>query len=67
MGYYDIETGFSKLALEMRPADILLSDWGQDNLVSLEIKDWTTNARTYRSLNPFTGELIGDFVTATPE
>lgn len=67
VGYYDIETGFSKLALEMRPADILLSDWGQDNLVSLEIKDWTTNARTYRSLNPFTGELIGDFVTATPE
>lgn len=67
VGYYDIETGFSKIALAMRPADILLSDWGLDNLVSLEIKDWNTNSRTYRVLNPFTGELIGDTVTATPE
>ena len=66
VGYYDVETGFLKHALEARPADILLSDWGLDNLVSLEKKDWDTQSRTYRILNPFTGELIGDPVTPIP-
>lgn len=66
VGYHDIETGFHKYALETRQADIRLSDWGPDNLVSLEIRDWATNSRSYRILNPFTGELIGDPVTATP-
>ena len=67
VGYYDVETSFHKYALEVRPSDILLSDWGPDNLVSLEKKDWDTNSRSYRILNPFTGELIGDTVTATPK
>jgi hypothetical protein len=66
VGYYDVATNFIKYALEAAPRDILLSDWGQDNLVSLEEKDWGTNLRSYRSLNPFTGELIGDSITATP-
>ncbi|MGE5376983.1 MAG: hypothetical protein ACM3XO_18160 [Bacteroidota bacterium] len=66
VGYYDVETGYLKYALETRPADILISDWGPDNLVSLEKKDWDTNKKTYRILNPFTGELIGDPATATP-
>lgn len=66
VGYYDVETGYHKYALEARPSDILLTDWGPDNLVSLEKKDWDTNQKTYRILNPFTGELIGDTATATP-
>jgi hypothetical protein len=60
IGYYDIETGFLKHALDFQPADIILSDWGQDNLVSFEKRDWDTNSRSYRVLNPFTGELIGE-------
>ena len=66
VGYYDIETDFLKHALVAEQTDILLSDWGQDNLVSLEIKDWVTNSRTYRVLNPFSGDLIGSSITATP-
>jgi hypothetical protein len=66
VGYYDVETGFHKYALETIPADILISDWGPDNLVSLEKKDWSTKAKSYRILNPFTGELIGDRPAATP-
>jgi hypothetical protein len=60
VGYYDIATGFLKYALEADARDIIISEWGQDNLVSLEFRDWATNARTYRVLNPFTGELLGD-------
>jgi hypothetical protein len=66
VGYYDVETGFHKYALETIPADILISDWGPDNLVSLEKKDWDTQEKTYRILNPFTGELIGDRPAASP-
>lgn len=66
VGYYDINASFLKYALEVVPADILLSEWGQDNLVSLEIRDWTTNSRSYRVLNPFSGDLIGTSITATP-
>jgi hypothetical protein len=66
VGYYDVETGFHKYALETIPADILISDWGPDNLVSLEKKDWDTKEKTYRILNPFTGELIGDRPAASP-
>ena len=66
IGYYDIETGYLKLALDFIPADILLSDWGLDNLVSFEKKDWDSNTKTYRTLNPFTGELIGERPTAAP-
>lgn len=60
VGYYDIATGFLKYALEAAPRDIIISEWGQDNLVSLELRDWATNAKTNRVLNPFTGELLGD-------
>ena len=60
VGYYDIETSFLKIALEAEPRDILLLEWGRDNLVSLETKDWVTQQRTNRELNPFTGELTGD-------
>jgi hypothetical protein len=66
VGYYDVETGFHKYALEPIPADILISDWGPDNLVSLEKKDWDTKEKVYRILNPFTGELIGDRPSASP-
>ena len=65
IGYYDIETSYLKFALDYRPSDILISDWGPDNLVSFEKKDWDTNAKSYRTLNPFTGELIGERPTAT--
>lgn len=67
VGYYDIGARFLKYALAVEPADIILSEWGQDNLVSLERKDWDTNTRAYRVLNPFSGELIGSSITATPE
>ena len=67
VGYVDIATSFIKYALEAAPRDIILSDWGQDNLVSLEERDWETRLRSYRSLNPFSGELIGESITATPE
>jgi WD40 repeat protein len=66
VGYYDIDTNFLKYALEAEPRDIILSEWDQTNLVSLEEKDWVTHLRSYRVLNPFTGELIGDSITATP-
>jgi hypothetical protein len=66
VGYYDVETGFHKYALETIPADILIADWGPDNLVSLEKKDWDTKEKTYRILNPFTDELIGDRPAASP-
>ena len=66
VGYYDIETNFLKYALDVAPRYIIISNWGPDNLVSLEIKDWDTQQRSYRVLNPFTGELIGESITATP-
>jgi hypothetical protein len=66
VGYYDVETGFHKYALEPIPSDILISDWGPDNLVSLEKKDWDTKEKTYRILNPFTGDLIGERPAASP-
>lgn len=67
VGYYDVATGFSKYALDFQPADILILDWGPDNLVSIEKKDWDTNAKSYRTLNPFSGELIGSLLSPTPE
>jgi len=66
VGYYDIATTFLKNALEMEPSDIIIRDWGRENLVSLEMKDWDTHLRSYRSLNPFTGDLVGESITATP-
>lgn len=66
IGYFDVESGFHKYALEMRPADILITDWGLDNLVSFEKTDWDTQKKTYRVLNPFTNELIGEPVTPKP-
>jgi hypothetical protein len=66
VGYYDINTTFLKLALEMGPRDIILTDWGPDNMVSLEVKDWETQSRSYRLLNPFSGDLVGASITATP-
>jgi hypothetical protein len=67
VGYYDLATDYLKYALEVAPRDIILSKWGRDNLVSLEEKDWLTHLRAYRVLNPFTGELIGESITATPK
>src|SRR6266496_734031 len=66
VGYYDIATTFLKLSLEMAPRDIILTNWGRDNMVSLEVKDWETQSRFYQLLNPFTGDLIGASITATP-
>jgi hypothetical protein len=59
VGYYDIETNYLKHALVVEQADVIPLDWGLDNLVSIEIKDWVTKSSTYRQLNPFSGELIG--------
>ncbi|HSJ89053.1 MAG TPA: hypothetical protein VK909_17720 [Anaerolineales bacterium] len=67
VGYYDVATNFHKYALEVARRDILISDWGPQNLVSLEFKDWDTQQRSYGVLNPFTGDLIGESITATPE
>jgi hypothetical protein len=68
VGYYDVDINYLRYALDIAPRDIILSEWGRDNLVSLEIKDWQTQQREYRSLNPFTGELVGEVsITATPK
>jgi hypothetical protein len=66
VGYYDVNTSFLKLALEMGPRDIILTDWRRDNMVSLEVKDWETQSRSYQLLNPFSGDLISASITATP-
>lgn len=68
VSYFDVDLNFLRYALERAPRDIILLDWGRDNLVSLEIKDWETQQREYRSLNPFSGELVGNLpITATPK
>lgn len=67
VGYYDIETDFLKHALVLEQTDIRILDWGQDNLVSIEVIDRVTGSRTYRVLNPFSGELIGGPINATPD
>ena len=64
--YYDIDATFLKYAMDIAPRDIILSAWNRNNLVSLEEKDWETHQREYRVLNPFTGELEGESITATP-
>jgi hypothetical protein len=66
VAYYDMDITFFKLALDFAPRDIILSAWNRNNLVSLEELDWETHLREYRVLNPFTGELQGEFITATP-
>jgi len=66
VAYYDMEITFFKLALDIAPRDIVLSAWNRNNLVSLEEMDWETHLREYRVLNPFTGELEGERITATP-
>lgn len=66
VGYYDIATSFFKLALPLEPRDIILTGWRRDNLVSLEVKDWEMQSRSYALLNPFSGDLIGNSITATP-
>lgn len=66
VGYYDIAASYFKYALEVAPRNIILLEWGRNNLVSLEIKDWETQQRAYQALNPFSGELVGDLpITAT--
>lgn len=68
VGYFDVDLDFLRYALDPAPRDVILSDWGRNNLVALEIKDWETQQREYRTLNPFTGELVGDLsITATPK
>jgi hypothetical protein len=66
VAYYDMEATLFKLALAIEPRDIILSAWNRNNLVSLEEKDWATQQRAYRVLNPFSGELEGESITATP-
>ncbi len=66
VGYYDIATTFLKVVLDAEPRDIILRDWGRQNLVTMEVKDWQTQQRSYRLLNPFSGEVIGESITATP-
>lgn len=66
VSYFDVDLNFLRYALDLAPRDIILLDWGRDNLVSLEIKDWETQQREYRFLNPFTGDLVGNLpITAT--
>lgn len=67
IGYYDMATDYIKYALEVSPRDILINNWGRDNMVSFEERDWLTQSRSYRLLNPFTGDVIGESITATPK
>jgi len=56
--YFDIVTNTLKYVLRDEQSDLYMSLWDEDNLVSLEKKDWTTHLTSHWLLNPFTGELL---------
>lgn len=55
--YFDMDTNTLKYVLRDEPSDLYMSLWDENNLVSLEKKDWTTRLTSHWLLNPFTGEL----------
>jgi hypothetical protein len=55
--YFDIDTTTLKYVLRAEQSDLYMSLWGENNLVSLEKKDWMTHLTSHWLLNPFTGEL----------
>lgn len=55
--YFDMDTNTLKYVLRNEQSDLYLSLWDQNNLVSLEKKDWTTRLTSHWLLNPFIGEL----------
>lgn len=55
--FFDLENGNLKYVLQGERSDLLLTGWDQDNLVALQMKDWTTRRTSYWLLNPFTGAM----------
>jgi hypothetical protein len=55
--YFDVEANRLKYVLQDEPSDFYLTGWDENNLVSLERRDWTTRRRSSWLLNPFTAEL----------
>jgi hypothetical protein len=62
--YFDIETNTLKYVLRNEESDFYMSLWDENNLVSLEKRDWATHLTSDWLLNPFTGEMQP--VTSTP-
>jgi hypothetical protein len=63
--YFDVEANRLKYVLRDEQSDFYLSEWDQNNLVSLEQRDWKTRLRSNWLLNPFTAEM--QRVTSSPE
>lgn len=55
--YFDIDTNTLRYVLKDEQSDFYMSLWDENNLVSLEKRDWTTRLTSHWLLNPFTGEL----------
>ena len=55
--YFDVEANRLKYVIQDEQSDFYLSGWDQDNLVSLEQRDWKTRLRSNWLLNPFTAEM----------
>jgi dipeptidyl aminopeptidase/acylaminoacyl peptidase len=63
--YFDVEANKLKYVLREEQSDVYLSRWDQNNLVSLQKRDWKTHLTSDWLLNPFTGEL--QRATSSPE
>ena len=67
IGYFDMETGFHKYVITDEQSDLLITAWGENNLVSVQKTDWTTHLKSDWELNPFSGEqFLAARATATP-
>lgn len=55
--YFDIETNTLRYVLRNEESDFNMSLWDENNLVSLEKRDWKTRLTSDWLLNPFTGAL----------
>ena len=55
--YFDVETNTLRYILRNEESDLYMSLWDENNLVSLEKRDWSTHLTSNWLLNPFTGEL----------
>jgi hypothetical protein len=55
--YFDVEANKLKYVLRDEESDFYMSLWDENNLVSLEKRDWATHLTSDWLLNPFTGEM----------
>ncbi len=55
--YYDVDLDVLKYILKDEKSNVLISSWGEDNLVSLQKTGWSDRTITDWTLNPFTNEM----------